>query len=142
MRTTPNLAISLLLLVTVLVGCSTISPFNESAYQQAISVKVSALALMEKATEPYARHRQEADALMLEATKAYEYAKGRPQNEESTQQWAIMIDPKKRMLAGFVKQWRSGKDGRLSPLLVEEWKRLVSQAFDSIIRLESGKRKK
>lgn len=140
-RTPPKLAIGSLVLVALLVGCSTISPFNESAYQQAINVKVSALALIDKATEPYAKHHNEVDTLMRAATQAYEYAKGRPQNEESTQQWHIMIDPERKMLAGFMKKWKSAQGNGLSQPFVDLAKQTISGAFDSIIRLESGKRK-
>ena len=142
MRTTPNPAISLLFLVAFLVGCSTISPFNEGAYKQAIGIKVSALALMDKATAPYATYRKEVDALMLEATNAYEYAKGRPKNEESTKQWKIMIDPDRNMLAGFFKRWKSAQGDGLSQPFVEAAKRTISEGFDAISGLESGKLKK
>ena len=77
---------------------------------------------------------------MLEATKAYEYARGRPKNEESTKQWAIMIDPKRNMLAGFFEKWKS--EGKLSKFFIDQAKGQISQGFDQISGLESGKIKK
>ena len=142
MRAKLNPAISIFLIVAFLVGCSTISPFSETAYKQSTSIKASALALMDKATEPYSDYRKKVEELMLEAKKAYEYAKGRPQNEESTEQWKIMIDPERKMLAGFFKKWESGQGTGLSEAFVCEAKGMISKGFDQISGLESGKIKK
>jgi hypothetical protein len=47
--------LGLLLLAATACG-PTISEFNARAYEQATSLKVEALALMDKATAPYAEH--------------------------------------------------------------------------------------
>jgi len=50
----------LFLYIFILNGCaSLISPFNQTAYEYATSLKVEALALMDKATEPYTNHQEE-----------------------------------------------------------------------------------
>ncbi len=71
-------------------------------------------------------------------SKAYEYAKGRPNNEESTRQWALMRDPEENLLAGFLKRWE--EQGSMPQPFVAEAKDIISDAFDTIIELESGKR--
>lgn len=110
---------------------------NETAYQQAVQLKVQSLALLDKASEPYAGHADQAEVLRLELNIAYEYAKGRPNNELSIRQWELMIDPERNLMGGLLSRWE--QEGTLSPVFVQEFRGVVSDAFDSIIGLESGK---
>lgn len=120
------------------VGCTpTIAPFSERAYEQAVSLKVDALAVMGEATDPYDVHRDEVAALRSEVEKAYEFAHGRPKNDLSARQWALLKDPDRNLLGGFLARWEA--QGSLAPVFVTEAQRLVAQAFDTIIGLESGK---
>jgi hypothetical protein len=57
-------------------GCSTISVFDQYAYTQATSLKVDALALMDKATGEAALHNEAIEQLLIKVDKAYEYEKG------------------------------------------------------------------
>jgi len=116
---------------------STISPFDPKAYENAVSLKVGSLSLMDQAVEPYNDHQNAVENLSTDLQKAFEYAKGLPKNEISAAQWRIMIDPERNLLGGFLKRWAE-KD-TLSPVFVEDAKKLVSDAFDTIIGLESGK---
>jgi hypothetical protein len=119
-------------------ACSAgISPYSAAAYQQATSLRAEALSVMGKATEPYAEHEQEAQALQLEVEKAYEFARGRPNNEISTKQWEILMDPGRNLLGGFLKRWK--EESTLSAAFIVRAKDLVGDAFDTIIGLESGK---
>lgn len=123
----------------LLVACSSIDVFNQKAYEQATALKAESLLLIDKAGEPYAQHAKEAEALRLNLAKAYEYAKGRPKNDEITRQWAILIDPSRHAIGGLLARWQSQK--KLSPASVRESKGVISDQFDQIIELESGKRK-
>ena len=96
-------------MIIFLVGCTSISHFNAIAYEKSTSIKASSLTLMDKSNRPYSKYSAEVEAVLLEARKAYEYAKARPKNEYSTKQWKIMIDPDAYMLAGFFKKWKSDK---------------------------------
>lgn len=118
-------------------SCATISSFSPAAYEQAVSLKVEALTLMDRATEPFADHRSEVEALTLRVEKAYEFAKGRPKNEISARQWAILKDPDRNLLGGFLKRWKARS--ALSSAFIQEAKGLVADAFNTIIGLESGK---
>lgn len=130
--------LSLFLYISILNGCaSLISPFNQTAYEYATSLKVEALALMDKATEPYSTHQEEINEFMMEVEKAYEYAKGRPKNEISSQQWERLKDPNKNLLGGFMKRWKEKET--LKKTFIQGAKGIVSDAFDTIIGLESGK---
>ncbi len=140
MKTKLKQLISIFWVITFFVGCSTISQFNETAYEKSTSIKASSLALMDRAQEPYSKYSENVEEILLEAQKAYEYAKERPKNEESTKQWKIMIDPECNMLAGFFKRWKSEK--KLNKLFVEEAKGQIGKGFDQISGLESGKIKK
>lgn len=128
------------LLVLTATACGTaISEFNARAYEQATSLKVEALALMDEATAPYAEHADAVQQLKTKLRKAHEFAKGRPNNEISARQWRILISPERDLLGGFLADWK--RRSSFSSAFVKEKKAQVSRAFDTIIELESGKRK-
>jgi hypothetical protein len=118
-------------------GCQTTPRFSEEAYSEATALKVDSLQLMDSAVKPYAEHAPEVEALRTKIEKAYEYAAGRPNNQITTQQWSILKDPNRNLLGGFLKRWQD--TGTLSKAFVDEAKKIVSDAFDTIIGLESGK---
>lgn len=127
-----------LLLAGAIASCGrTISTFSPIAYEQATSLKVDALALMDQATALYADHRAETESLTVRLAKAYEFAKGRPKNDISAEQWRILIDPERHLLGGFLARWK--RESRLSATFISAAKGLVSDGFDTIIGLESGK---
>jgi hypothetical protein len=132
-----GLPVGALLILIVFWGCASISPYSETAYQQATSLKVDSLALMAKATEPYTQHQAEVEALRLKIDKAYEYAKGLPKNTITTRQWEILKDPDRHLLGGFLVLWRT--KSTLSATYIADKQRQVGAAFDQIIGLESGK---
>ena len=117
-------------------SCTSISVFSPEAYNQAVDLKVEALNLMSNATMPYSDFVEDVAYLEIELTKAYEFAKGRPDNEISTRQWEILINPDGNLLGGFLKRW---EEETLSQMFVTEVQMLVGDAFDTIIGLESGK---
>ena len=132
-----NFIITLLFISLNYFECSRqISLFNPTAYEYAVSIKVESLALMDKAVEPFENHKSEVTELKLEIEKAYEYAKGIKKNEITVQQWDILKNPERNLLGGFLKRW---EEEQLSKTFVGEAKNLISQAFDTIIGLESGK---
>jgi len=124
----------------LLSGCTSIAPFNQRAYEQATSLKVDALMLLNYAAEPYGKHEQKIEMLKINLEKAYEYAKGRNKNEITTQQWLIIKDPSRNSLGGILKKWKS--EAVLNKVFIEEAKQLVSDAFDAVISLEGGKIRK
>jgi hypothetical protein len=128
-----------LLMLLFLVGCPRhIAPYRPEAYEKATSLKVEALNLMDKATEPYAQHQAAAETLRLNLEKAYEDAKGIPQNELAAQMWEILKDPNGNLLGGFLAKWQKSV---LKKPFIDEKKAQVSDAFDKIIALEIGKSK-
>ncbi|WP_332316544.1 hypothetical protein [Salinibacter sp.] len=127
------------LLLLALSACGpAISEFNAQAYEQATSLKVEALALMDEATRPYSEHAEAVQQLKTDLEKAHEFAKGRPNNEISARQWRILIDAERDLLGGFLADWQ--EQSSFSPAFVDEKKTQVARAFDTIIELESGKR--
>lgn len=127
------------LLLLALSACGpAISEFNARAYEQATSLKVEALALMDAATRPYSEHAEAVQQLKTDLQKAYEFAKGRPNNEISARQWRILIDAERDLLGGFLADWQ--EQSSFSSAFVDEKKTQVARAFDTIIELESGKR--
>lgn len=125
------------LILTGLSGCNTISPYDQMAYAQSVSVKVDALALMDKATDSYDSHRKDIETINLEVDKAYEYEKGRAKNMITVQQWDLLRSPNHDLFGGFLKSWQT--KGHLSAYFVAAKKKQVSTAFDQIIQLEAEK---
>lgn len=129
-----------LLILTIIFSvwsCSAISVFSPEAYKQAVDLKVESLNLMSFATSPFEDYQDDVSTLRTELTKAYEFALGRPDNELSTEQWAILISEDGNLLGGFLERWET--EGTLGEMFVTEMQSLVSDAFDTIIGLESGK---
>lgn len=120
-------------------ACSTISTFDQVAYEHVTSAKVDALTLMDKATGDYNAHQQEIAAVDLELKKAYEYDKGRPLNEVTLKQWEILLSPERDLFGGFLRDWQ--RKGQFKPVALSERKKQVAEGFDQIIGLESGKLK-
>jgi len=130
-------AISIFTCCLIAWSCSPISVFSPDAYKQAVDLKVEALNLMSFAASPYADYEEEVLYLKTELKKAYEFALGRPNNEISAGQWEILINEEGNLLGGFLKRWEV--EDALSEMFVTEMQTLVSDAFDTIIGLESGK---
>ena len=134
----PGIVPFLMLLVLSITACSSsISLFDEQAYQQAVDLKVDALALMKQARQPYDAYEDQVKQLQKEMERAYEYAHGRPKNEVSARQWELMKNPDRHLMGGFLKRWR--RESSLSPVFIEEARKNIGRAFDTIIQLESGK---
>jgi len=120
-----------------LLSCSSISVFSPEAYKQAVDLKVESLELMVFATSSYAEYEEDVTYLKTELSKAYEFALGRPNNELSAEQWEILLNEEGNLLGGFLKRWE--EEDLLSEMFVTDTQKLVSDAFDTIIGLESGK---
>ena len=127
-----------LLLALSLTGCTLISPYSETAYQQSTSLKAASLRLMNKADQPYEQHAKAVEKLLLQAEQAYEYARLRPKNREASAQWAALIDPERNLLAGYFKRWAASIT--LEPFFIQEAKAQISSAFDTISALEIAKK--
>lgn len=113
------------------------SAFDQVAYQQVTSLKVDALDLMDEATTDFAGHMAEVKALQSQINRAIEYDKHRPHNEITNQMWAILNDPQKNLLGGFLVKWQH--DGKCSAVYIMEKKKQIGFAFDQIAELESKK---
>jgi hypothetical protein len=120
-------------------ACSTISTYDQVAYEHATNLKVDTLALMDKATESYAAHTKDVAGLNLELDKAYEYDKGRPLNRVTVQMWDVLRGPN-GILAQFLSKWKNRDT--LNSVVIADTKEHVGREFDDIIQLESGKIKK
>jgi hypothetical protein len=117
-----------------------IGPYSPVAYQNATSLKVETLALMDKASEPYEQHKAEAEALFVEARKAEEYDKGVPSNGISAAQWHLLIRPDGDLMGKFFTRWSSSSTKVLNRPFIDEMEKLVSDGFDEIICLEANQK--
>ena len=122
-----------------LTGCLPGAEFDQSALDQAISIKSESITLMNKATESFALYRIESDSLKAKVESAYNYSSERVNNSESTSQWRIMKDPVRSLLFGFLERWE--QRGHLSREFITEADTLVAEGFEAIINLELSKKK-
>jgi hypothetical protein len=136
-------SLSLALLIPFLfisfIGCSPASDFNETAYQQSISVKTRAVDLIGKSNEPYNDHREEIDSLKNEVETAYQFARTIPGNDETISQWEIIRDPNRSSLFGLLERWKAKT--RLSDSFISQVRILIGADFDEIISFEYNKHK-
>jgi len=121
-----------------LCGCTASAPFDRQAYLEATSLKIEALAVMDRATQPFARHREVVARLERSVLEAYGRARSRTHNEESARQWEILVDPQRHSLFGFLRRWEA--EGQLDAEFVAEARGLVAEGFDAILALEAGRR--
>lgn len=128
---------AIFLFLFILSSCNTALYFDQYAYKESISVKVDALALMDKANEDYLKHRDNVEKIKLAMLKIYEYEKYRPNNIESNKMWAIMINPDKHLFFGFLNLWQ--EKSSLSEVFIRESKNQMEEAFDLIIKFEKKK---
>jgi len=131
--------ISLLLLLGVFTGCSTIATYDQEAYKNATSLKVDTLVVMSKANEALSSHSSEVAKLTIALDKAYEYDRNRPLNDITVKMWDKLRNPNGDLLGGFLREWK--EDGPMLPKYVQHKKQQISEGFDTIIQLESGKMK-
>jgi hypothetical protein len=131
----------LILFILVLSACTgpRIALYNETAYSNAVSLKVESLALMGKATDSISAHVQEISTLETNIEKAYQYVRWLPRNELTVAQWEILKDPNRDLLGGFLKKWENEKV--LHVVFIKEKEKQISDAFDEILKLETGKNK-
>jgi hypothetical protein len=126
------------ILLTFITACSPLmSNFDQVSYQQVTSLKVDALSVMDEAVTDYAAHSAEVKDLQLKVDKAIEYDKHRPHNEITNEMWALLNDPQKNLLGGFLVKWQH--DGKCSAVYITEKKKQISFSFDQIAELESKK---
>lgn len=123
-----------------LIACEDIPQYSLQAYSNATEAKAKSLALLAKAEDPYARHSDAAEALVLEMDVAFEFAAGVAGNNAASEMWNIIRDPRENSVGGFIRLWREELPGGLSSGFVEAFERDVRFAFDRLICLESNKR--
>ena len=132
--------LTLLLLLFSFVGCSSISTFDQHAYIQTTSLKVDALNLMAQATDSFSIHAKNVAEVKTNLQKVYEYERNRPKNEVTVKMWDLLLNTDGHLLGGFLKRWED--KSVLGATFVNEEKKIISDAFDQIAGLESGKIKK
>ena len=135
-----NSKFGLLLVPLFLISCgSLMATFDQTSYSQVTSLKVDAIALINKSRESYISHLSDVSALQLELDKAIEYDKHRPKNEVTNEMWALMSNPNGNLLGGFLVKWK--KDKQIDSVEVINIDTIVSRNFDRIAELEIKKLK-
>jgi hypothetical protein len=127
----------ILSLLILLVGCFSMSTFDQYVYTQTTSLKVDALNVMDRATTDYASQADVVADLQSKLQKIYEYERNRPKNEISLQLWNTLLASDGNLLGGFLQRWKT--ETKLHATFISEEKKLVGKAFDEIAGLESGK---
>lgn len=124
--------------LTIIPACAPlIASYSLEAYKNATTLKAETMALVGKSHEPYSRHAAEIEAHSTKLAAAYEFAAGRPYNQLSARQWAILLDPDRALYGGFVQFWQANSS--VSPAFRDEFRGQIAEAFDLIICLEANK---
>ncbi|MEM7439394.1 MAG: hypothetical protein AAF393_07335 [Pseudomonadota bacterium] len=136
---TPSRLVWLAIVFWVSTACTPlISPYSQEAYKTATELKARSLALIAKSSEPYRSNVTAVEDLSIRMNAAYEYAKGRPRNSVSEQQWELMRDPNGNLMGGFLKVWKG--QGKTSSFYREEKISQISEAYDTLICVEISKK--
>ncbi len=129
--------------IIVISGCSlfgpTITNYDEYAYSQTTSLKVDAMSIMDSAVTDFQSHIKTIITVQTNLQKLCEYVTHKPKNMIAAAQWKILMDSTGHLFGGFIVRWRNEK--KLGKAFVDNEKKLVSDAFDTIAELESKKRK-
>ena len=129
---------SILFLSLLWLSCSSLSTFDQTTVDQAASIKTLALYLMGNADNPYNDFAPQVDDLKQMLNEAYQYSKNRTNNDETTKQWEVLINPDGNLLGGFLSRWKS--QTKLSETFINQAKDLVRNGFDEIIDFEKSKK--
>lgn len=116
----------------LMVGCATITKFDQNSYNAAQQLRAQSVAVM---ASPSGAN---VDGLRarLDAQVAYESGKGKA-NTLSTTQWKLIARKDGYLLGGWITDYQAGKP--MSAPYVAEKTRQVEAAFDEILKLEGGK---
>ena len=131
----------LLAWAVILSSCQTplaVSAYDPAAHQNAIALKMEAVALMATAGEQFAQHKDAVDALNVKIEAAYQVAAATPRNELVAREWQVLKDPERDLYGGFIKRWQAS--GTLRTAFREAASEQVAEAFDLIICLEAAKK--
>ena len=128
----------ILFLSLLYLSCSSLNSFDQTALNQAKSLKTISLYLMGNAVNPYSDFKPQIEDLKEQLNNAYKYETSRNNNDESIKQWRVLINPDGNFLGGFLSKWKS--QNKLSETFINQAKDLVRSGFNEIIDLERSKR--
>jgi hypothetical protein len=111
---------------------------DDVAIKNATDFRVEVELLIDKAVDPPSKHEQSINFVRLRGKQAYEYARAKWSNDQSTRQWEIMLDEDRQMLGGFLSLWESRGSG-FSLAFLSEVKKNILEGIDEIVRLERSK---
>jgi hypothetical protein len=124
--------ILLLPLALLLIGCATITKFDQNSYNSAQGLKEDALTIVQHPSPSAVDNL----SVRLDAQVAYETGKGKA-NRISAAQWRLIQNPAGNLLGGWIARYKSG--AILSETYNQEKAKQVGLAFDEVLKLEGGK---
>lgn len=128
----------LILFSFFLSSCVSMSPQDPVAIKNATDIKIEIEILMQKAVEPYANHAKQAEFVELRGLQALEYARAKDNNSQTVMQWELLMDTKRNLLGGFLKEWKDQEVG-LNSFFILGVKKNIFSSIDKIIKLEKAK---
>jgi hypothetical protein len=130
----------ILLLFVFYSACSSIADYSLEAYTYATELKAKSIALVGASKDPYAKHKDKAEKLLVEISAAYEFAAGIEKNNEAAKMWSLIRSPDENLMGGFIGFWKQKQPGGMSAGFISEFKKDVAYGFDRLICLEANKR--
>ena len=116
----------------LLLGCATITKFDQNSYNAAQALKEDAVTVVTHASPSAV----DSISVRLDAQVAYETGKGKA-NRISAAQWKLIANPQGNLLGGWIKTYRQGVV--MSDAYNLEKAKQIGLAFDEVLKLEGGK---
>lgn len=123
-----------------ILGCVSTPPFDQTEYDRAITLKIDALSLLEKASRDYQLYQDEVSKIRKDMAFLLEYAKRKPNNEGYIALMNDMYNPEGSLLGKILKEWEL--QGTLGKAYAEGFSSIISDSFDEIIDLLGNRIKK
>lgn len=126
-----------LLALLLATGCA-LAPYSQESVDTAATLRDQSAAVMALAVRPFADYKDSVALLRSRLEAALTVERGRPDNNESIQQWILLTSRSGSLLGGFLTRWEA--NGTLGQLFVNEKRTQVMRAFAIIIATEEAKR--
>jgi hypothetical protein len=126
--------------VTLLTSCAIDDGLSTLGYEKATMLKADSVRLMSEAERPFTSLQKEVDEYERDLARAYEFEKGRQNNQTTIEEYRILVDPNRNSIIGVLNRWKA--QGTLRSSFIQDAIFVISAQWDAIIRLEDAKQQK
>jgi|GEM_PF-863698 len=110
--------------------------FNQTGFDNVVTLQPRVSALMAKGVNPYAQHAAEIDILLTDMQKAQDHASTINKNENVAGAWNALNS---EIIRPFFSKWQ--RDGALNPLFINESIKISDSSFEAMRKAEEAKKR-